>query len=106
MCSQDLDVRTLLLPPHLPANVTDSRKSLAKHNRVLLGEAAHHISCSQERAEGLHEDMKMWSVTQDKTLLRRLRDTRLGSELNAAEQHGRAGRARLMNRCLVTLDDT
>lgn len=65
MFSEHLDVETLLLPPHLPADGPDSRQSLAKHNRVLLGEAARHIWCSQERAEGLHEDMKVWSVTQD-----------------------------------------
>lgn len=76
MFSEHSDVKTLLLPPHLPANTTDSRQSLAKHNRVLSEEAAHHISCSvQERAEGLHEDMKMWSVTQDKKILRRLSET-------------------------------
>lgn len=39
MFSEHLDVKTLLLP-HLPANITHSRQSLAKHNRVLLEEAA------------------------------------------------------------------
>lgn len=43
---------------------------------VLLGEAARHSWCSgQEPAEGLDEDMKMWSLTQDQNLLRRLSET-------------------------------
>lgn len=87
---EHLDVEALLLPPHLPADVPDSRQSLAKHNRVLLGEAARHIWCSQERAEGLHEDMKVWSVTQDKkntTPAASVRDTRLGSAHNTHGTH-------------------